>query len=138
MIDLTDLFVKGWVVFDEPDLHKIDNFTTYLAEKYLKMFPSWELIECFENFKVEDWDRITEWHNDSKFGMNITFLYYIDEMTEETGGAISIRNDNEEEKIYPKSGTLVMMSQKSNILHCVEPCSIQRHMFNIDYFVEGF
>lgn len=138
MIDLTEFFTRGWICFEEPNLHLREDFTTYLANKYLSMFPSWELIECFENFKVEEWDKITEWHNDGKFGMNITFLYYIDEMSPKTGGAIFIRNETVTEMIYPKSGTLIMMSQKPNVLHRVEPCSIQRHMFNIDFAVKGF
>ncbi|MNK85686.1 hypothetical protein D3C87_1055710 [compost metagenome] len=104
------------------------------------MFPSWELIECTENFQVEESDRIVEWHNDSRWGMNITFLYYLDEMKPETGGSISLRNlDTQEEiQVYPKAHQLIIMSQKPNIEHRAEYCNVRRHMFNIDFKVKGF
>ncbi len=136
---LEDLFVKGWVILEDPNV-PLDSPAEYLAEKYLTMFPAFELIECTENFRVDESDRIVEWHNDSKFGMNITFLYYVDAMSHETGGSISLRNTDtlEEIQVYPKSHQLIIMSQKPNIEHRAEFCSVQRHMFNIDYKVKGF
>jgi hypothetical protein len=70
--------------------------------------------------------------------MNVTFLYYIDEMSPEVGGSISIRNGFDEIKIYPKSGTLILMSQKPNMQHKAEYCSILRRMYNIDYYIDGY
>ena len=136
---LNDLFVKGWVKLVDPNV-PLDNPAEYLAAEYLSMFPQVELIECFENFQVEESDRIVEWHNDSKFGMNITLLYYVNAMSPETGGSISLRNNDtgEEEQIYPVAGQLVIMSQKPNIEHRAEFCSVRRHMFNIDFNVKGF
>lgn len=136
---LEDLFVKGWVVLVDPEV-PLEDPAEFLAQKYLGMFPSWELIECTENFKVAESDRIVEWHNDAKWGMNLTFLYYLDEMSEATGGSISLRNlDTQEEvQIYPKAHQLIIMSQKPNIEHRAEFCSVRRHMFNIDYKVKGF
>lgn len=136
---LEDLFLRGWVVLVDPEV-PLEDPAEYLAEKYLGMFPSVELIECTENFKVAESDRIVEWHNDSKFGMNITFLYYVDEMSESTGGSISLRNldTQDEAKIYPKAHQLIIMSQKPHIEHRAEYCSVRRHMFNIDYKVKGF
>lgn len=140
MIDLTDLYVKGWARFEEPLLEQRSDIVEYLGQKYLCMFPQYELIEFTENFKVEESDRIVEWHNDSKFGMNITFLYYANTMQPETGGSISLRNTatGDSEKIYPTAGTLIVMSQKPHVEHQAEFCSIRRHMFNIDFDVKGF
>jgi hypothetical protein len=139
MIDISDLFNKGWVVLEDPnvDLGDIEN---YLREKYLSVFPSAELVECTENFQVEESDRIVEWHNDSRWGMNVTVLYYLDEQQPATGGSISLRNNvlEIEETIYPKEFQLIIMSQKSDVEHRAEYSSIRRHMFNVDFDVEGF
>ena len=136
---IEDLFVRGWAVFVDPHV-EIDRIGDYLREKYLGMFPHADLIECTENFRVEDADRIVEWHNDGKFGMNITFLYYLDQMSPETGGSISLRNSDTKEQvqIYPQSHQLIVMSQKPHVEHRAEACNIQRHMFNVDFNVKGF
>lgn len=135
--DISEVLWKGWLVIED---HKVnlDDIGGYLHQTYLSSFPNAELIECTENFRVEEDDRIVEWHNDSRFGMNITFLFYLDEQFPETGGSISIRNlDLEvEETIYPKKNQLIIMSQKVNVEHRAEYSSIQRHMFNVDFYVE--
>jgi len=113
---IDDLFTHGFVVFNEPNLHERNDFCKYLAEKYLEpIFPSWKLIECHYSEKISSGDRITVWHNDSNFGMNITFLYYMDDMNSDIGGAISIRNGLYEEKIYPKSGMVILLSQQLHV-----------------------
>lgn len=135
---LEDLFTKGWVVLVDDQVDLADA-AGYLRQKYLGMFPQAELVELTENFQVEDSDRITEWHNDSNHGMNLTFLYYLDAMSPETGGSISLRNTGTEEEvqIYPQAHQLIIMSQKPHVLHRAEACSIRRHMFNIDFKVKG-
>lgn len=134
-----DFFLKGFEVFSEPGIELKPDMAKYIAEKYIKpVFPSWKLIELVYSEKVLPEDRITVWHNDSKFGMNITFLYYVDNMDQSKGGSISISNGNEEIIIYPKYGTLVMMSQKINMMHKVGYTTHQRRMYNIDYYVEGY
>jgi len=140
---IDNLFITGWVLFHEHELEKMshDDIAGYLAGKYLSpYFPSFDLVELSERFDIDDADRICEWHNDSRFGMNITFLYYASTMSPETGGSISLRNlsTDDYEQIYPIAGTLVMMSQKQGIEHKAEICKIRRHMFNIDFDVEGF
>lgn len=139
MANLIDFYVNGFVKLHEDNLDKRDNITDYLSEKYLsQLFTNWKLIEFTKSEKVEDWERITKWHNDSEFvGCNVTFLYYMDDMNPDIGGSISIRNGIVEEKIYPKCGTLILMSQQPNIQHKVEYCSVRRRMYNIDYLVEG-
>ena len=138
-IDLSDFFLKGFVVLEEKNLENNPNIAEYLGKKYIeKIFPNWKFIEFNISSKVLEKDRITVWHNDSKFvGCNLTFLYYIDDMSPEIGGSISIKNNLFEEKIYPKNGTLIMMSQQPNVFHKVEPCNSRRRMYNIDYLVEG-
>jgi hypothetical protein len=61
----------------------------------------------------------------------------MDDMSPEVGGSISIKNGIFEEKIYPKKGTLIMLSQQRNVEHKAEYCSVRRRMYNIDYFVKG-
>lgn len=137
-MNLSDFFVDDYVQLHIPGLTK-DTIVPYLEANILsKMFPKWELIEFGEMFEVQESDRITEWHNDAKFGMNITFLYYMSDMYAETGGSISIRNGTNETKIYPTNGTLILMSQKPHVEHKAEFSTIRRHMFNIDFFVEGY
>lgn len=138
-MDLADFYINGFVKLYEPNLNDQSDIEKYLGDKYLSiLFPSWKLVEFSKSDKVEEWDRITEWHNDSKFvGCNVTFLYYMDDMSPEVGGSISIRNGLHEEQIYPTQGTLILMSQQSNVQHKVEYCKTQRRMYNIDYLVEG-
>lgn len=139
-MDLSDFYLKGFVELYEDKLEERDDITGYLEEKYLsQLFPNWQLKEFGKSEKVEESDRITEWHNDSDYvGCNVTFLYYMDSMNENIGGSISIRNGLNESQIYPKVGTLILMSQKKNVQHKVEFCNSKRRMFNIDYYVEGF
>jgi hypothetical protein len=119
MIDI--FFTNGFCILNEPRLEFQDDMCKILGEKYLSLvFSKWTLVELKYAEKIHKEDKITEWHNDSKFGGNLTFLYYIDEMTENIGGAIEIDNGTKTFKIYPKYGTLIMMSQKSNMKHRVE------------------
>lgn len=138
-MDLTDFYINGFVKLYEPELEHRDDIAKYLGEKYLDLlFPEWKLIEFAEADTVKEEDRITVWHNDSKFvGCNVTFLYYMDDMDTDVGGSISIRNGFYEEKIYPKKGTLILMSQQPNVEHKAEYCKVQRRMYNIDYLVKG-
>jgi hypothetical protein len=138
-MDLSDFYIKGFVKLYESNLEDKDNITDYLGEKYLsQLFPHWQLKEFGKSERVEESDRITRWHNDSQYvGCNVTFLYYMDDMDETTGGSISIRNGIFEEKIYPSKGTLILMSQQRNVEHKVEECNTTRRMFNIDYFIDG-
>jgi hypothetical protein len=138
-INLDDFFLKGFVLLHEDNLEKNENIIEYLAKKYIeKIFPVWKLIEFSVSEKVLPEDRITFWHNDSRFvGCNLTFLYYMDDMSPEIGGSISIRNGIYEEKIYPKNGTLIMLSQQPNVEHKAEFCKTRRKMYNIDYLVKG-
>lgn len=139
MTNLIDFYITGFVKLHEEDLDKRDDIPDYLGKKYLShLFPNWKLVEFTECEKVEVYDRITEWHNDSKFvGCNVTFLYYMDNMSPLVGGSISIRNGIAEEKIYPKNGTLILLSQQNGVEHKAEYCSVRRRMYNIDYFVKG-
>lgn len=138
-IKLDDFFLKGFVILEEQDLDNHPNISEYLGKKYIEqIFPNWELKEFSKSDAVLPEDRITVWHNDSNFvGCNLTFLYYKDTMSPEVGGSISIKNEIFEEKIYPKQGTLIMMSQQPNMMHKAEYCSIRRRMYNIDYYVKG-
>jgi hypothetical protein len=139
IMDLTDFYINGFVKLYEPDLGLRTNVADYLGNKYLsQLFPKWQLIEFGEADVVEEWDRITVWHNDSTFvGCNVTFLYYMDDTNPDVGGSISIRNGLHEEQIYPKKGTLILMSQQPNVEHKAEYCKTRRRMYNIDYLVEG-
>ena len=139
-IDLSDFFLKGFVILEEQGLNETHNITDYLGKKYIEeLFGDWELKEFTESFEVLKEDRITVWHNDFKLvGANLTFLYYMDDMSPEIGGSISIKNGLFEEKIYPKKGMLIMLSQKQNVFHKVEFCSSRRRMYNIDYYVQRF
>ncbi len=133
-----DFYTKDFVELFVPGLNT-DSVVGYIENNLLpQFFPHWEQIEFGEMFEVQESDRIVEWHNDSKFGMNVTILYYMCDLSEETGGSISIRNGMHETKIYPKNGTMILMSQKPHVEHKAEYCSVPRHMFNIDYFVEGY
>lgn len=138
-MNLIDFYINGFVKLYESDLDKRNDITDYLGNKYLdQLFPSWKLIEFVKSDSVTEWDRITEWHNDSTFvGCNVTFLYYMDDTSPEVGGSISIRNGIIEEQIYPKNGTLILMSQQPNVQHKAEYCKTRRRMYNIDYLVEG-
>jgi hypothetical protein len=138
-MDLSDFYIKGFVLLQEDSLETKENITEYLEQKYLtQLFFKWKLIEFEKSSRVEESDRITVWHNDSSYvGCNVTFLYYINDLNESTGGSISIRNGLNESKIYPSAGTLILMSQQDNVQHKVEPCNVERKMFNIDYYVEG-
>lgn len=137
-MNLDNFFTHGFVVFDEPNLHERQDFYEYLAEKYLSpIFPSWNLVEVHYSEKVTPEDRITVWHNDAKVGMNVTFLYYMDEMSPDVGGSISIRNGLYEETIYPKPGTLILLSQQPHVQHKAEYSTVTRRMYNIDFNVEG-
>jgi hypothetical protein len=136
---IDQFFIDGYQQFNEPGLELHKDIVSFIGNKYLSpVFPSWKLIEVSYSEKVLLEDRITVWHNDSKFGMNITFLYYIDEMNPNIGGSISISNGNHEVVFYPIHGTLIMLSQKQNMLHKVEYTTMQRRMYNIDYLVEGY
>lgn len=138
-MSIDQFFINGYQQFNEPGLESREDMVSFIGNKYLTpIFPSWKLIEVSYAEKISPADRITVWHNDSKFGMNITFLYYIDKMCSDTGGSVSIKNGVTEETIYPQSGTLIMMSQKSFMLHKVEPCTTARRMYNIDYYVEEY
>lgn len=138
-MDLSDFYINGFVLLQEDSLETQENITEYLEQKYLaQLFPKWKLIEFGKSDRVEESDRITVWHNDSSYvGCNVTFLYYMNNLNESTGGSISIRNGLNESKIYPSAGTLILMSQQDNVQHKVEPCSVERKMFNIDYYVDG-
>lgn len=137
-MNLADFYIDDFVVFDAPGLTK-ETVVGYIEENILsKLFSEWELVELNEMFEVQESDRIVEWHNDSKWGMNVTFLYYMSDMSPEVGGSISIRNSVNETKIYPKKGTLIMMSQKKHVEHKAEYAKVERHMFNIDFDVKGY
>lgn len=137
-MELDNFFTHGFVLFEEPNAHERADFYNFLAEKYLgQIFPSWELVEVSYSEAVVPEDRITVWHNDSKFGMNVTFLYYMDDMSPDVGGSISIRNGLYEKTIYPKAGTLIMLSQQPNVQHKAEYSTVRRRMYNIDYKVTG-
>lgn len=138
-MSIENFFLKGYQILHDPGLEKIPNMAQHIGDKYLSpVFPNWNLIELAYAEEVRPDDRITVWHNDSKFGMNITFLYYIDEMNPDIGGSISISNGSEEETVYPKYGTLIMLSQKLNMQHKVGYTTHRRRMYNIDYLVEGY
>lgn len=138
-IDLNDFLIKGYQVFYEPELINQTDKESHIGNKYLlNIFGEWKLIESGYSEKISKDDYITEWHNDSNFGMNITFLYYLDEMSSEIGGSISVRNGITEEEIFPKPGMLLMLSQQKHVEHKVGFTSAQRRVFNFDYLVQNF
>lgn len=138
-MNLADFYIDDFVVLDDaPGLTK-ETIVSYIEDNVLsKLFTEWSLVELNEMFEVQESDRIVEWHNDSKWGMNVTFLYYMSNMSPEVGGSISIRNGINETTIYPKNGSLIMMSQKKHVEHKAEYATIERHMFNIDFDVKGY
>lgn len=132
-----DFFLKGYEVFHEDNL-TASNVIEVVTEKYIApMWSEYKLMEFDISEKIEEDDNICVWHNDSKFGFNLTFLYYLDNMTPETGGAISIRNGLYEDKIYPKKGMLLMLSQKPGVEHKVEFTELTRRVYGMDFKVEG-
>jgi hypothetical protein len=132
-----DFFLKGYEIFYEDDLDAT-NIIDVVAEKYISpMWPEYKLMEFDISEKIDLDDNICVWHNDSSFGFNLTFLYYLDDMSPEIGGAISIRNGMFEDTIYPKKGMLLMLSQKPNVQHKVEYTEAQRRVYGLDFKVEG-
>jgi hypothetical protein len=78
----------------------------------------------------------TVWHNDLADHTNTFFLLYHNDTSPESGGAVSFRYNNIEEKIYPSAGTLVFFNQENNFQHRAENSKNQRivssYYFNID------
>ena len=133
---LDSFFVNGFQVFQEPLLLYVDDISVAIQKKYLSpIWSSIKLIEFGMTDGIKEDDYITRWHNDSKWGMNLTCLYYIDTMTPETGGSISIRNGIAEETIYPSAGTLIIMSQEKHVQHKVEYTEARRRVINADFYV---
>lgn len=107
-------------------------FRTYIEQNYVsRIFTNYTCLS--ENM----WDGVDNkscgWHNDNKEGQDSCFLYYIDNSSEKVGGALYFKNDIEEYKIYPKSGTLVWMSQQSNYLHRADRSTRQRRVVHLEY-----
>jgi hypothetical protein len=87
------------------------------------------------------WEGFSEetdfWHNDIVDGPNLFFLLYFDDMTKTNDGALWVKNEKEEIRILPKSGTLVCLNQDNpNFLHKAEKSKFRRVVASFDFFVE--
>jgi hypothetical protein len=58
-------------------------------------------------------------------------------MTKTNDGALWVKNEKEEIRILPKSGTLVCLNQDNpNFLHKAEKSKFRRVVASFDFFVE--
>jgi hypothetical protein len=123
-----------------PELaERMNLFSQYLKTKYID--PEWP--EAIYN-KFIIWEGVDKdnqgWHTDMFESYDIFFLYYLDSMSEETGGSISFKwgmLDGEENtmKFYPKAGDLFMVNNSRGFWHKAESCEIQRRVCSFDFNV---
>jgi hypothetical protein len=165
---LNDIYTKGFVQLSEPDgldIIKINDFTLlnteersrdntkadlnselsrrvssfgyYLFSKYV--LPEWPAA-TFKDYIV--WDGVDNdnqgWHSDMFEDYDVFFLYYLDDTSLETGGAINFKwgviEDKEESvSIQPKAGDLFLVNNGRGFWHRADSTSITRRVASFDF-----
>jgi hypothetical protein len=126
----------------EKDIHpdlamRMRTAAVYLQTKYLD--PTFDTAE-FKKFLI--WDGVDKdnqhWHTDLFEGMNCFFLFYMDDMHPESGGAINFKKGQQVWTIYPKAGDLFLVNNLRGFFHKADACSLKtRRVASFDFLVTG-
>ena len=116
-----------------PFLHqKLTVVGKYLHEKFIK--PKYANSD-YMYYNV--WDGVDKdnqgWHTDFMEGYDLFFLYYFDTASEDTGGQIEFKWQDGEEKYYPQSGDLFLVSNKRGYWHKAGSTNITRRVASFNF-----
>lgn len=115
---------------------RFEKVAQLLRFKYLE--PNWGPTQ-FRKFIT--WDGVDKdnqyWHTDVFEDMNVFFLYYFDDTFAETGGGIQFKVGDQIFSHQPKSGDLIMVSNKRGFFHKADATSIRRRVASFDFMVTG-
>jgi hypothetical protein len=156
MIEYTDFFTKGFCFiensgltnyfgnidnynikdsFDMGDEPKLGDNPTELNEILLQVrekIVHEHLTKIFKNYTPLSyfiWDKVdsvtSDWHTDNQ---DCSFLLYFDDTDEFTGGALSVKDYQNEYKIYPKKDMLIWLNQNKKFLHKAENSNKKRRL----------
>lgn len=119
-------------ITDHEEQQHLEKFINYVSEHYVKT--------VYPNFRVEYanvWDGVDagsmNWHNDHVEGFDLNVLYYHDSTSPETGGEIEFKYPGGEDKLYPKSGTLIFINQNGQFEHKANRSTVNRRVASIEY-----
>lgn len=118
---------------------RLTTFGHYLKSQYID--PEWPEAKYNKFIVWEGVDKDNQgWHTDMFENYDIFFLYYLDDMNEDTGGSISFKwglLDGQENtaKFYPKAGDLFMVNNMRGFWHKAESCPIKRRVASFDFNV---
>jgi hypothetical protein len=123
------------------DLSEDLNFAANVASQYIKntyVDPYWKDSQFL---KYTIWDGVDRdnqgWHTDMFEEYDIFFLFYNDDTSKKTGGAIQFKykeNDVFVEKSFqPKAGSLFCVSNSRGFWHRAESTSIKRRVASFDF-----
>jgi len=163
MLDLSNFFLYGYVLDENPDLDlseftdedfldcsedtrnfsqdknnlvKLKKLENTIADKYLsKLFINFEFLEGGTWFGVNT--RSSVWHNDYQDGdkFNSNILIYLDDNNPENGNSIEVRGPGFSHKLYPKAGQLLWLNQKRVFEHKATYSSGNRRVIGLMYFI---
>jgi hypothetical protein len=131
--DARQSFSKKYI--SEVEKEGLEKIQAYILDNYLKSHFYNVQPHSFGLWKGID-QNSHNWHNDylkhKKF--NITCLYYLDDMDNNTGGSLQVRSLNSFSEIYPKEEMLVILNQSKTFEHRVVATSHIRRLLSFDFF----
>lgn len=159
-----DLYMNGYSTYHNPDMFYYLNFyfkipkiryrdgskypllkLNFLLDKTQKLVAKTYLGGLNYTYgKCDAWEGIgsntTDWHNDIIEGNNLAVLMYLSDLSEDSGGGLSIRRNKEKSHvtIWPKKYDMIFMLQEDSWEHKVEIMKkkTQRKVGHLEFNIE--
>jgi hypothetical protein len=129
--------------FNDELVYALDETSNFLFETYLSVIYEQIKIMYYSLWKGLD-EHSMEWHNDYCEGTDLSFLCYFNTLTEETGGSLQFRNQENSNDVitfFPKKYDVIICNQNLLWQHRVTPLKtspLNRTVMNFGYQTEKY